>query len=429
MSSWWEGTPFDSSYRNAMLRILIPTFFIGFASLGLIFVNFSRIVSEIYQTKFYLTPEAAAGMAGILTGADILAKLLISPLAGYLSDKIGRRKVIVTGMSFGVIAALTFLWAYLFNFGIAIVSFLWAGTIFLGLEKGQTNTSVTIASGDTGEEYGQIGKSEAAWDVALISGMIVGALIATVLELSYYQQIFLAIFIFLAALILSFLLTKETLQPLGEQVKIKETKINDYKDILKERNFIPLFIFAFAVEAQESGMVFYLLPLLFESTTNFTSGMITILVFLPAMLSLAIFFIPAGILSDKYGRKKMALLGMGISVILLIIVSLMGLFPINIQIPIMISLLVALGFFVCLYRMPLMGSLTDLTNRQTRGVAYGILRGFREFGGAVAPFILGAFLIMGFDFYQVILIMAVITGVCFIINVFIFRETVRDLGE
>ena len=63
-----------------------------------------------------------------------------------------------------------------------------------------------------------------------------------------------------------------------------------------------------------------------------------------------------------------------------------------------------------------MGSLTDLTNRQTRGVAYGILRGFREFGGAVAPFILGAFLIMGFDFYQVILIMAVITGVCFIIK-------------
>ncbi|NHI94274.1 MAG: MFS transporter [Candidatus Lokiarchaeota archaeon] len=429
MNTPWKGTPFDSSYRNSMFRILIPTFFAGFASLGLLFVNFSRIISDIYQSKLFLSVEAAAGMAGILTGVDILAKLGISPLTGYLSDKFGRRKLIVTGMSLGIIASLTFLWAYLFDFEIAIVSFLWAGTIFLGLEKGQTNTSITIASGDTGEEYNQIGRSEAAWDVALIAGMISGVAIATLLDLNYYQQIFLSIFIFIAAAIFSFFLTKETLQPLGPNIEVKKTKINDYKDILKEKNFIPLFIFAFAVEAQESGMVFYLLPLMFEQTTTLSSNTVTIIVFLPAMLSLAIFFIPAGILSDKYGRKRMALFGMGISIILMVLLSFTGAFPIEIQIPIIVSILITLGFFVCLYRMPLMSSLTDLTNRQSRGIAYGILRGFREFGGAVAPFILGAFLILGFNFYNVILIMALITGICFALNVFLFRETVRMMAN
>ena len=424
----WEGTPFDSSYRNSLFRILIPTFFIGFASLGLLFVNFSRIVSEIFQGLSF-SPEVAAGMAGILTGIDILAKLLISPIAGFLADRYGRRKIIVTGMSFGIIASLSFLWAYLFTFEIAILSFLMAGTIFLGMEKGQSNTSITISSGDTGEEYNEIGKSEAAWDVALILGMICGVAVAIILDLNYYQQIFLSIFIFIIATVLSFLFTKETLQPLGPNVKIKKTEINDYKDILKERNIIPLFIFAFAVEAQESGMIFYLLPLMFEQMTTFTSGTITMIIFLPAMLSLAIFFIPAGILSDKYGRRKTSLLGMGVSVFLIAFISFTGGFPMIVQVPIMFSLLIALGFFVCLYRMPLMSSLTDLTNRESRGAAYGILRGFRELGGFIAPFILGLFLILGMDFYQVILIMAIITGACLVANLILFKETTRDLKE
>ncbi len=422
----WEGTPFKSSYRNSLFRILIPTFFIGFASLGLLFVNFSRIVSEIFQGLSF-TPEFAAGMAGILTGIDILAKLLISPLSGYLADKFGRRKIIVTGMSFGILASLSLIWAYLFSFEIAILSFLMAGTIFLGIEKGQSNTSITISSGDTGEEYNEIGKSEAAWDVALILGMIVGVAFALVLDLNYYEQIILSLFIFIIATVLAFLLTKETLQPLGPNVKVKETNINDYKDILKEKNIIPLFIFAFAVEAQESGMVFYLLPLVLEKYTTFSSGTITLIIFLPAMLSLAIFFIPAGILSDKYGRRKTSLFGMGISVILIAFISFTGIFPLNFQVPLLFSLLVILGFFVCLYRMPLMSSLTDLTNRKTRGIAYGILRGFRELGGFVAPFVLGIFIIIGMNFYQVILIMAVITGACFAANIILFKETARDL--
>ncbi|MHA1299667.1 MAG: MFS transporter [Candidatus Helarchaeota archaeon] len=429
-------SPFTGSYRSAIFRILITTFFVGMASLGIFMLSFSRMISEILQNKLYYPSNVAAGTASILIGIDIFAKLAISPLTGYLADKYGRRKIVNLGIFYGVIGGLCFVWAYLVNTEIAIFATIISGIIILGLEKGQVNTGITIMSGDTGEEYNEIGKSEASWDVALILGLAAGVILVEILDLSYFNAVILGVIIFIIAQIVGYTFLGETLQPLGEKAIYDEEKITirSAKDLIKERNFIPLFAYAFAVESIESGYFFTILPLLYEQLElgnliyfkplleflNINVGG-TILILFPAFLGLVIFFIPAGILSDKYGRRKTSLFGSFVSIFIML-----SLFWVRNIVGIITTLMI-MGFFMCLYRMPLMASLTDLTDRHSRGIAYGVLRGFREVGGSIAPILFGILLIIGFDFYQLAIFGAIIIAIAFTIAYFLFKETLRTI--
>ena len=416
----WKGTPFNSSYKNVMLRIIIVSFFAGMGSLGFLKFILTSFISSLYEINLLYSHDVAYGIAEVLMGVDIFAKLLVSPLTGYLADKYGRRKLVVIGTSYGIIAALSFIWAALFGTAIAIISGVIAGIIILGFETGQVNTTITISSGDVGEEYNKIGLSETIWNVALIGGMIVGVLIMFIMDLTYVQSLFFALISFIICGIVAFLLYKETLQPIGENVKPIDDKIaiKSYKDILKERNFIPLFAFSFVVEAEETGFVFCILPGLLTSM-GYVSSEIPLLAGLPAYLSLGIFFIPLGYLSDKYGRRNISLIGSFSSMILFIVLYFLQSF---------VALLI-IGFFigisVCCYRLPIMSSISDFTTRQKRGLPYGILRAFREVGGAVTPIIFGFMTLLGVDFYNLLLIMAGMIGIAFIIALIMFKETKR----
>ncbi len=416
----WAGSPFDTSYRKAIARILIPTFFAGMASLGVFTSLMSLMVNDLLLNIGYSTAQAE-GFALILVGVDLLAKLAISPLAGYLADKVGRRKVVVLGISYGIIAALSFLWAYLFTAEIAIISAIIAGIIALGFEKGQFNTAITVASGDTGEEYQKIGPSEAAWDVALIGGMIVGVIIVFLFELDFIQAIIFGLTAFSIGTLLSFLVFKETNQPITyTPEQEKRITIRSYRDIFKERNFIPLFAYAFTVEAEESGFVFAVIPLMLKSL-GFEAFEAQAMAVLPAALVLAIVFIPIGRLSDKYGRRKTSLFGCAVSIPLFCLIFFFRDF---VSLIIIGSLLAA---FVAFYRIPLMASITDMTDRAHRGVPYGVFRGIREIGGSFAPMFFGVLILAGLDLYDLVFIMAGITAIALVIAFFTFKETARTI--
>lgn len=424
MVKFWQGTPFNQSYKKALFRILIPTFFAGLGSLGAIKAILSPYISFLLENNLGYSEVVAEGLTSILVGIDVVAKLAISPITGYLADKYGRRKLVVIGLSIGIIAGLSLIWAYFFSYEIAIFSGIIAGVIVLGLETGQVNTAITISSGDTGEEYNKIGLTETLWDVSLISGMIIGIIISFVLDLTYLQSFTIGVISFIIGAILAFFVFRETKQPIGDQVKIDESKItiNNYKDILKEKNFIPLFVFAFVVEAEESGLVFTIFPLIFQNF-GFSSNEIPMLTLLPAVLTLAIVFAPMGWLSDKFGRKKLALIGCFASFFILIAMYL-ALSLYNAW-----SALIIMGIFLTIavsaYRVPLMASITDMTLREKRGVPYGIFRAFREVGGSIAPLLFGILILTGLDLYSMTLITAIMTIIAFIIAIFTFRETKR----
>lgn len=420
----WRGSPFTSSYKKSLLRILIPTFFAGLGSLGAIKAILAPYISTLLENKLGYTEAAAVGLASILVGIDIFAKLIISPLTGYLTDKYGRRKLVVFGLSYGIIAGLSLIWAALFGTEIAVLSGIIAGVVILGFETGQVNTAITISSGDTGEEYNKIGVSEAAWDVALILGMIIGVVLVALLDLSFIQSIILAVVAFTIGTITAIIFFKETNQPIGEELIINESKITikSYKDLLKERNFIPLYAYAFVVEAEESGLVFTIFPLILDNM-GIAESEISLLTVLPAILTLSIVFMPMGWLSDKFGRRRTSLIGCFISIFLLI-----GLYIVlNIANSLIYLIIfgVLLAISVSAYRVPLMASITDITLREKRGVPYGIFRAFREVGGSVAPIIFGGFIFLGFDLYSMTLIMAIMTAIAFVIAFFMFKETKR----
>ena len=416
----WAGSPFTMSYRKAMFRIIIPTFFAGMASYG-IFTSLLALMTDSLLIGIGYSEAQAEGLALILVGIDLLAKLAISPFAGYLADRFGRRKVVVLGLSYGIIGALSFLWAFLFTTEIAVLSGLIAGIIILGFEKGQANTAITIASGDTGEEYKKIGPSEAAWDVALVCGMIVGVVIVFVFELTFMQAVIFGLISFSTATILSFFLFKETNQPFKvEAEQEKKITIRSYRDIFKERNFISLFAYAFTVEAEESGFVFSVIPLMLANL-GFASFEAQAIAVLPASLVLAIVFIPVGRLSDKFGRRKTSILGCAASIPLLCLLYFFRDY---------ISLIIIgafLAFVVAFYRMPLMASITDMTLRSRRGVPYGIFRGIREIGGSFAPMFFGALILLGLTLYDLVFIMAGITAITVVIAILTFKETARTL--
>ncbi|HET9488072.1 MAG TPA: MFS transporter [Chryseosolibacter sp.] len=154
---------------NAALGFIFVTLLIDVIGFGIIIPVLPRLISEIMDTSI---PEASA-VGGWLLASFAIMQFLFSPMMGNLSDRFGRRPVLLASLfGFGI--------DYIFLFFAPSIGWLFVGRIIAGIMGASFTTAMAYIADISEPEkraqnFGMIG---AAFGLGFIIGPAVGGFIA-----------------------------------------------------------------------------------------------------------------------------------------------------------------------------------------------------------------------------------------------------------
>ncbi len=318
----------------------------------------SEIISPILP--LFITSLGGGGIAiGLIAGLSDSVTSILKVISGYYSDKLGKRKTLVSlGYTISAFAKLIFpfstTWKHIF--------------VLRPIErvgKGirESPRDALIASYTNKKTRGEWFGIHRAFDS---TGAIIGSVIAFILitrGLSYKSVLFIASGIAFFALI-PFLFIKEP-----KKKPLKKLKFNiDLLPKKLRKTILILTIFAFA-------NISYMFFLLKTKSSLGDSIALVLILYVIFNIFYAIFSVPAGILSDKFGRKKIIFSGFilfsAISLGFIFLNSLIGL----------IILFIFYGLSNALIDSTQRAYISDLSKPELKGVALGT---FHTLTGIVA---------------------------------------------
>jgi len=302
----------------------------------------------------YLTTVLGAGayVVGIVEGAAESTASLFKVVSGYWSDKIRKRKPFVLfGYSLSALSKPLFAFA---NIWVLVLFVRVIERIGKGIRVAPRDAIVAESCEENvrGKVYGF---HRAMDGVGSISGAVLAFILLPVLG---YTNIFLFGFIPGIIAVFTILFIKEKNVPLIIQTKEKSPKLS-FKEL--PRN-LKLFIFASSIfAAGHFGYAFLLLK------TNQIGLMdnTAILLYIVFYIIYTIFIIPAGILSDKIGRKPVIMVGY----ILFALTSIVLIFASNIFV-LLISFIIY-GLFYAMIDGVQRAFIVDLAPKHLKATALG----------------------------------------------------------
>lgn len=162
-----ENAPVRSAASKRALAFIYAFVVLDVLSFGMIIPVFPKLVEQ-----FTGDTSAAAGLIGVFAASWALMQFLFSPVAGMLSDRFGRRPVLLIsctglGLDFLLMALAPNLW------------WLWVGRLISGLTMASFSTSSAYIADVTPPEkragaYGMLG---AAFGLGFILGPAVGGIL------------------------------------------------------------------------------------------------------------------------------------------------------------------------------------------------------------------------------------------------------------
>ncbi|MBD3229873.1 MAG: MFS transporter [Candidatus Lokiarchaeota archaeon] len=404
----------EKSYYKAASGIFIINLFLGIpGGIGL------AVLSRYLENSFGFFPaNIALSMAFIIMSLHVLCKGICSPICGYMNDLYGRKFSVLVGGVISLIGSLCLLFS---TFNILFLIIL--GTLIIGAGRGFFMTSFNVIAGDVGEKYRRVGHAESFADGLYLIGAILGGSSSLFLGDEMISFFILSTLMFIVAFIIIIFILKET-KP--ENMEETETKFS-YKSVLKHENFIPTFFYAFTVEGAESGYIATTIPILL-SVIGVAESKAALFSTFPFSIGLGLFFLIAGYVNDRKGRKLTSLLGCS----LIILFSVLAAIFLNeaaseIMIFIIVFLLSGSSSFV---RSTIESTWTDVTSPINRGRFYGVFRFFNELGGVVHPllmFFLTFLADLPIQVSAIIVIAFAITSL--LIGKFLFKETLKKVKE
>ncbi len=364
------------------------------------------------------TESMGWALAFLTMSLHVLMKGIFSPVCGYIADDKGRRFTIVFG---GIISLIGSLCLILSTYNIIALAII--GTLIIGAGRGFFMTTFNIMAGDIGEKYKKVGQTESYCDGLYLIGAILGGASSLFLNkdnpinilfniYNFSPFLTLTFILFIIAFIFIILVLKDSMPTEG----LKKQDF-DYKAILKHENFIPTFIYSFTVEGAESGFIATTLPILVASFVSPDKS--ALFTTLPFSLGLGIFFLFAGIINDKKGRKFTANLGILMMLILSILASFLMISTILIFI--IVFLISGSSSFV---RSTIESTWTDISAPSERGRTYGIFRFFNELGGVIHPFLMFLLnILFNVPIYFSAILIAIFALLSLVIGKYYFKET------
>ena len=170
------GTPAGTSPRGALLIVFL-TVFIDLLGFGIVLPVMPRQV-EPYLNALGLSPLARGAAIGLLFSVFSLMQFLFSPLWGRVSDRIGRRPMLLLSLAGSVVFYAVYGWAVTFppEQAAAAIGLMLAARVGAGIAGASVGTAAAVIADCTTPENRARGMARIG--IAFGAGFTLGPLIA-----------------------------------------------------------------------------------------------------------------------------------------------------------------------------------------------------------------------------------------------------------
>ena len=315
--------------------------------------------------------------APLLASTNALARTIAGPITGFLTDRIGRKPMVIIGTVLR--AGSSFIENFVDSFlQFAILEFIGQ----LGVSMWVTSSSVLIA--DVSNENNR-GRMVASRTMSMRVGMILGPIIAGALATIDLRYVFAFYGITKSITLLMVIFMISETRP--ESARQRTAKDSPRRGIdfsfFKTRAFFALTVVTFGLSMMSQGVFMSIFPVHLQEIIGATENQIGIIVTLAGALTFAVAF-PNGIFIDRFGRKKSLVPGL-----LMLGIVAVGIAYSNTY----FAMLFVVGFYGIAEGI-VMGSsqayAMDLAPEDRRGEFLGVWAIFQNSGALLAPLIIGA---------------------------------------
>jgi MFS family permease len=338
------------------------------------------ILPAIAQQEFHLAVKAAILSFIVVFG---VSKALTNYLAGRLSDRFGRKHVLVAGWVVSLPVPFLLMWAPTWNWVLA-------ANVLLGVSQGLTWSTTVIMKIDLvgPKQRGlAMGLNEFAGYAALAGSALATGWIATRYGLRP-EPFYLGVAYVVVGLAISALLVRETRHHVAHEMSKHAASVQaslSQREIfrrtsLTDRNLSSVSQ-AGLINNLNDGMAWGLFPLVF-ATGGMTIAQIGLLAAIyPAVWACAQIY--AGALSDRVGRKWLIACGMWVQAVGI------GVTAVSVQFWAFATGAVLMGLGTAMVYPTLLAAIGDVAHPSWRASAVGVYRLWRDLGYAIGALIAG----------------------------------------
>lgn len=341
----------------------------------LLFIGFNIMMGMSLSSSFLpilandLDPSGV--LVGLVVSAWFFSRLFIELPAGIISDRVGRRKLLVLGLAmscFGPIVCSQANHIYILIFGRAI----WGMGTALYFMSNMALMMDILPSTTRGKAMGVFQGLEF---VGSFIGAPIGAVLAT--YISFTDVFYFTAFFMLASFVIAY--KSKDIRDLKSDLK-SETRLDLRETIKNLQNFDILIVCLCNLFRMFSRQGIYqtTLQLYLNQKLGLSLSEIGWVISM-RVAGMVLFLFIVGSLSDRYGRKPVLIVGYLISGIALIAFSLTE----NLFLLLFCGLIAGIGDAFGMTT--LMALLTDIAPSSSRGVVVGLFRTFMDIGGFFGP--------------------------------------------
>lgn len=341
------------------------------------------------RTVLPLLAKGEFGLTGITATLTFivafgLVKAGANLLAGSLSDRFGRKPVLVAGWLLGIPVPLLLMWAPTWGWVVA-------ANVFLGLNQGFTWSTTVIMKIDLAGPQRRglaMGLNEASGYLA-----VAGTALATGYVAARYglrpEPFFLGLAFAGLGLGLSVLAVKETLHHVQHEASVHATNnptaVMRVRQVFAETSLRDRSLSAASqaglVNNLNDGMAWGLLPIFYAASGLSVSQIGILAALYPAVWGLG--QLVTGVWSDRIGRKGLIVTGM------LVQAAAIGVIAIGRSFTVWAVAAVALGAGTALVYPTLLATIGDIAQPSWRASAVGVYRFWRDAGFAIGAILTG----------------------------------------
>jgi len=384
--------------RDRILPIVAGLLFVEFLA-GVVW-GIHRGCSSFFTTDILLITSFTR--IGLVVSIFGLTKAVTNLGMGALSDRIGRKPVIIMGSILSALGGVVIASANNFN-GMLL------GTALIGLGGGSTFVGIMVSM--TEAIPSQTGLAMGLFQLAAYGGSTFGTSLAGYLAIAYgLRQPFYALMVISAVgAIMGLLMIPETKRFVEEEA----TETGSSKSLSSfAKRLGPIYFAGFSSKIMDSLVISFLPLFLTELGMNLER---TVTIMSAFTLSWALLQPLTGHISDRLGRKRIIVVGLAGSVVSVLSLTITSDFNL-----LLISALI-LGVEAALFYTPLVAMVSDIAPPELEGTLIGSYRFFRDLGYFVGPIFLGAIA----DSYGLTSIFYA-TSLCLFLAMILFHSASRE---
>ena len=356
--------------------ILFLTIFIDLLGFGIVIPILPIYVKSLTGSDFW---------TGMPVTLFAIAQFFFTPIWGALSDKYGRRPIIITSLVFSIISYLIFSFATVFILVLAarVLSGIGAGNI----SAAQAYISDTTEPKNRAKAMGMIG---AAFGLGFIFGPPIGGFLME--DFGFHSIGLFCAGLCLLNIILVFFMLPESLKEKRHDVKIKLRPIKDYKYVFSMKLMPYLMFIGFIYMA---GFFLFQIPssLLWKEHFGFSDKEIS---FVFGFIGISTAVVQGGLIgpfSKWFGERRLMLGG---NLLLGLTVAVIPFVPVRLFVPLELILLFLLAVANGFVGPSIMSMLSQIAPPKEQGISLGIYQSFLSLARAAGPLMGGA--LYGIDY-------------------------------